>query len=339
MHSELICVNSIEVGGYIRRRARSSLSTRAGANRGAISSNRFYLVPRLIVKGTITVFSGEAGGGKTHLAFWLSHKIASAGEIFGEKCQQHPVLYLTRENPLEYAADILKRLNIEDGADKNLIVWGDWLEEPAPSPASPHILEWVSKCPVSPYIVVDPLVAFLDGQNENDSAVMRPFLNQGRTLIRAGACGVLLLHHPGKAESSKVYRGSSDLKPAIDSGYTLSNLGEGKLETLRLKSFKIRFLAQKHELVLHYREGGFVPDERPAAVYETVTEQLKKLLQDLPGTTKTEFENAAHAHGLTRRRARQFVESGVLRNTISTEKGPRNANYYTLKTPPAEAGN
>lgn len=58
-----------------------------------------FLVPGLIVKGTVTVISGEAASGKSHLAFWLSHKIASGGEILGESCQQHPVLYLTRENP------------------------------------------------------------------------------------------------------------------------------------------------------------------------------------------------------------------------------------------------
>jgi RecA-family ATPase len=81
----------------------------------------------------------------------------------------------------------------------------------------------VKQCAVSPFIIIDSLAAFFEGEDENDAAAMRAFIDEGRVLLKAGACGILILHHSGKSESSKTYRGSSDLKAAIDSGYVLVN--------------------------------------------------------------------------------------------------------------------
>jgi len=295
-----------------------------------------FLVPGLLVKGTLTVLSGEASAGKTTLALWLADSIANGREILGAPCGQHPVLYLTRENPVDYVGDILRRLKIQDGPATNLTIWGDWLEESPPVPAAPHILQWVGECESPPFVVIDSLIAFFDGGNENDATEMRSFLNQGRTLLRAGACGVLFLAHPGKSEASKEFRGSSDLKPAIDAGYKLSNSGDGMLERLILKSFKVRFLAQKRELLLHYRDSGFVSDERPAAVYETNTQILTKLLAANPAISTIDFEKAAQEKGVTRIRARQFLDTGVLSGTVRREKGRNNRYFHTLVEPSRE---
>jgi hypothetical protein len=296
-----------------------------------------FLVPGLLVKGTLTVLSGEASAGKTTLALWLADLIARGAAVFGERCQQHPVLYLTRENPVDYMADIVRRLKIKNGQDSNLHIWGDWVEESAPAPAAAHILAWVSDCQPPPFVIIDSLIAFFDGKNENDSAEMRAFLNQGRALMRAGACGVLFLHHPGKAESAKVYRGSSDLGPAIDAGYVLHNSGDGILERLHLKLFKPRFLAQKRELLLNYREGtGFVSEERPAVVQQSRTQLLSKLLASMPRCTAKEFEDAAQRRGEIRWRAREFLKNGIDNGSIQLERGAHNKCCHSLASPDRE---
>ena len=292
-----------------------------------------FLVPGVLIKGTLTLLSGEASGGKTTLALWFSDLIARGAEVFGERCQQHPVLYLTKENPVDYMADIARRLNIENGPDSNLYIWGDWTEEAPPAPAASHILQWVSECRESPFVVVDSLIAFFDGQNENDAKEMRAFVNQGRQLMRAGACGVLFLHHPGKAESAREYRGSSDLKPAIDAGYIMHNSGDGILERLHLKLFKPRFLAQKRELLLVYRDGWFVSDDRPTAVQESNAKILTRLLAANPGIGTEDFKRAAQTKGVTQTRARQFLDDGVHCGTIQRETGRHNRHSHTLVEP------
>jgi predicted ATP-dependent serine protease len=287
-----------------------------------------FLVPGLLVSGDLTVISGQASAGKTTFCMYLGLMIATGRAAFGGQCEKHPILYMTRENSVTFMADITRRFHIDNGAGTNFYIWGDWCEESAPVPTAANIVTWVSTCKPAPFVIVDSLIAFFDGKDENSSVEMRAFLNQGRTLLRAGACGVLFIAHPGKVD--KMLRGSSDLIPAIDAGFFVSNSGDGKLEKLYLKAFKTRFLAQKSEVVLNYQADGFTVDERPTAVYEGVTERLKKLLAQLPGTTKTQFENAAQEKGLTRRDARHFLDKGFLNKWILREKGPRNSWFYRL---------
>ena len=293
-----------------------------------------FVVPDLIPEGTITVISGPSEAGKTTLMVWLCDAVARGGELFGEQCEQHAVLFLTKENPVTYIRDITSRLKVDDGKGTNLIFWGDWLPEDPPAPASSHIQSWVSQCQTSPVVVVDSLIAFFDGDNENDAAQMRAFVNQGRKLLKAGAVAVIFLHHPGKSETSQEYRGSSDLKPAIDTGYKLTNSGDGKLDRLYLKAFKARFSKQRREMVLLYTENdgraSFVSDERPTAIHETVTQQLRNLLEQNPGSTVSEFEKAAMAKGITQIRARNYLKDGVACGMIIRGDGPHNKKYHHL---------
>lgn len=287
-----------------------------------------FLIPSLIVSGDLNVMSGEASAGKTTLCMYLGGLIATGAEAFGGQCEQHPVLYMTRENGVDFVADITRRLNIDNGPSSGLHIWGDWCQEPAPVPAAAHILAWVSTCKPAPFIIIDSLIAFFDGKDENSAVEMRAFLNQGRLLLRAGACGVLYIAHPGKVD--KMLRGSSDLKPAIDAGFFVSNTGDGKLERLYLKTFKTRFLAQKSELLLDYHDGGFTSEARPAVIREDNRQRLTKLLADMPACTKAEFEKAAMAKGATQIRARRFLEEGVACGAITQEKGPHNKLLHTL---------
>jgi hypothetical protein len=285
-----------------------------------------FVVPGMLVRDTLTLLSGPPSAGKTTFALWLAKLISTGAEIFGGTCLQHPVLYLTRENPVNYIADIARRLHLNNGPGTNVLLWGDWAEEPAPSPAAACICSWVSEHRA--FVIIDSLIAFFDGQNENDSREMRAFINQGRALLREGACGILILHHPGKAESAKTYRGSSDLEPAIDAGYYLSNSGDRVLERLYLKLWRPRFTGQKQDLVFHYRNNGFVADERRAAVYETVSQQLKNVFKDNQGCTVTEFVRAAKARGLPENKARSYLADGVEAGTIVVEQGSHNRKFH-----------
>ena len=119
-------------------------------------------------------------------------------------------------------------------------VWGQWVGEDPPSAGGAIVLEWVARCDPKPLIIVDSVIAFHPGA-ENDSNETRKYMAQYRMLTALGAT-VVLLHHIGKSETSRDYRGSSDYKASIDIGYKLTNLGDGaRLSTLELKPFKQRF--------------------------------------------------------------------------------------------------
>jgi KaiC/GvpD/RAD55 family RecA-like ATPase len=293
-----------------------------------------FVVPGLIPKGTVSLISGPAESGKTTFTLWLADAIAQGRRFMGDDCSRHPVLYLTRENPAEYIVDLLNRLRIEDGPGTNLQIWGGWQEETPPPPASAHLLAWVTDSAVAPLIIVDSLISFYDG-DENSAGEIRQFFHQCRRLIQAGAAAVILLHHPGKSETANIYRGSSDILPAVDALYKLTNSGDGRLEKLYLKAHKARFSAQRRELVFEYRDGGFEVDERPQAVRETIGEQLKNLLATLAGSTKTEFVRAAQAKQIPRRRTGQFLDEGLKGGWIRRERGLGNTSFYYPATPEA----
>jgi len=80
--------------------------------------------------------------------------------------------------------------------------------------------------------------------------------------------------------------------------------------------------------VFHYRNNGFVADERRAAVYETVSQQLKNVFKDNQGCTVTEFVRAAKARGLPENKARSYLADGVEAGTIVVEQGSHNRKFH-----------
>ena len=59
-----------------------------------------WLIEGIIPLGSITLLSGESGGGKTWLAYAIAGAVARAESFADLKVQQRPVLYLDGENPL-----------------------------------------------------------------------------------------------------------------------------------------------------------------------------------------------------------------------------------------------
>ncbi|MBK9166581.1 MAG: AAA family ATPase [Bryobacterales bacterium] len=272
---------------------------------------RFTVEP-FLVGGGITLLTGDAGGGKSSLATHWAARAAFDGV---------PCLVLDRENPLAIVRDRFARLRIDDGP--SLTVWGGWHVEEAPDPGAAVILEWVQRCTIKPLIVVDSFSAFLR-DDENSVKPVREFFHRLRRLADVG-CTILLLHHPGKSGSD--YRGSSDIKAAIDAGYLLTNLGEGRLDVMRLKPFKSRVLAD--DVVMRYDDGRFTVDA--AGPVRTITESLAALLREHPGVATSEFEELASSRGIARDRARRWLKDAVAAGKVRVERGEKNRQFHTFK--------
>jgi hypothetical protein len=268
-----------------------------------------YLREPELPEAAVVALTGDAGCGKSSIALsWTA-----------EASKARPALILDRENPLAIIAERFSRLGIAE--TQALKVWGGWLPEEAPAPGCPLILDWVSRCDLKPIVLVDSMVAFLEG-DENSSNDVRAFLHQARRLANLGAV-VVVIHHDGKSDTARDFRGSSDFKAAIDQAYHVTNFGpDGRLGTIRLRCYKSRF-GNTGDVVYHYRDGLFVRDEDRLAPVKTVTQQLTELLSINAGVTKAEFENMAAEKGLGRNRARDFANGPRVRR----EKGMKNRLY------------
>lgn len=186
-----------------------------------------------------------------------------------------------------------------------------------------------------PLVIVDSLVSFHTG-SENNASEVRAYMHGYRQLANLGAT-VILLHHSGKGDTSREYRGSSDIKASVDVAYHLSNLGDpSRLGTLRLKAFKTRFVTLT-ELILTYRDGRFEAGQQEARA--TIYDHLVLLLKANQGITASKFEALAQDKGLGRDRARNFLNDGIKTGRIRVEKGTHNTRSHTFVDDRNEAEN
>jgi hypothetical protein len=271
-----------------------------------------YIREPELPKGTIVALTGDSGSGKSTLVTAWARDAAV------------PVLFLDRENPVGVVIDRLNRLAFEDCPRSRF--WGGWLPEEAPLPDSPVVIEWVKSCNPRPLLVVDSFIAFRGG-NENDAGETRSFMHRCRRIADLGAT-VVIIHHDGKSETARDFRGSSDFKAAIDLGFHVTNFGDGHLDKLVLRPFKVRIQVAS-EISYEYADGRFIRRGRTEA-QQTISEQLATILRMNPGVTSRKFEELAISRSIARQRAREFLGTGVLAGSISRETGAKNLKKHSL---------
>jgi DnaB-like helicase N terminal domain/AAA domain len=277
-----------------------------------------YLREPELPSGCVTALTGAPASGKSTLLLAWARELVRGGI---------PVLILDRDNPLNVISERFARLGIADEA--LLRYWGGWLPEEAPMPDDPRVVEWVRSCNPRPLVIVDCAAAYMAGGDENNAGEMRKFIRRCRRLADLGAT-LNLVHHDGKAETAKDYRGSSDFLAAVDVAYHVSNYSsDGSLDQVRLRPYKHRFGCLR-QILYHYRDGRMVRDDAPAAPAKVKAEQLTELLRRNPGIGQRDYERLVVAAGTPRRQAREWLETGVRAGEIRCERGTHNKRRYYL---------
>ena len=276
-----------------------------------------YLREPELPRHALVALTGDSGSGKSTLASAWAGEAAAAGI---------PVLILDRENPLSVVAERLRRLGITDGPMFKYC--GGWLEQGVPGPDSAAVIDWVKSCEPRPLVIVDSMAAF-HGGDENDAGDTRAFMQQCRTLVDLGAT-VILIHHEGKADTAKDYRGSSDFKAAVDVAFHVSNFPgpDGRLGMIRLRCYKSR-LGFAGELIYHYRDGRFERGQGREA-FKTVVEQLTAILRENPGIDGKSLDKRCTAAGLGRDRCRELLKTWEGLGKVRILKGEKNRSEYYL---------
>jgi hypothetical protein len=286
-----------------------------------LESHCEWCVPDMIARGSVTLISAESGTGKTWLGYFLAGRVAHGRDALGRAVRRSRVLYLDGENPLYMVKQRLFDLGIAETPD--LTIWGGWNTWPPPGPESPVVVKFVREH--MPLIVYDSLIEFHPG-SEQSSTETRAFMRRFRALANLGAT-VVILHHTGKAPTSKEYRGSSDIKAAVDTAYLLERVDENtpEIRKLLLKCFKGR-LALAQNFSMEFRRGlGFVPAESS----KTVSEIIEDLLREHPGFNQSQIIKLCVARGCSKSQVQKALKNGKW----DTGKGPKNATLYVLPKP------
>jgi len=182
-------------------------------------------------------------------------------------------------------------------------------------------------------------VAFHPG-SEQDATETRRFLDRFRRLGNLGAT-VLVIHHTGKAETAKIYRGSSDIKAAVDLAFVFGRLSGGAdhgLGRLRLRQFKNR-LAEETTVVVEWTGNGFSICSDPQTLAQgTDRNVIEEILKQNPGANQRELIELARERGVTYHRARSALDTGTREGWLDVSTGNRGQKIYSLADEPCWVG-
>ncbi len=179
-----------------------------------------WVVEGLVTESAVTLLTGDSGVGKSTFGLAVAGAVAHGVPFVGFPTMQRRVLYVDGENPGGVVRERLGRLGIAE--TDALTVWGGWNEVAPKGPYYSGVIEWVHEH--RGLIVYDSLIQFHPG-SEQDSSETRRYMSQFRALANAGA-SVLLLHHTGKGENARQYRGSTDIKASVDLAFVLEEVGD-----------------------------------------------------------------------------------------------------------------
>jgi hypothetical protein len=166
-----------------------------------------------------------------------------------------------------------------------------------------------------------------------------------RALANLGAT-VLILHHTGKTPTSKEYRGSSDIKAAVDMAYCLESevTLAGGIHRLTLRNFKAR-IALGRDLGLEFvPKKGFIGCEVPDQ--PTARDAMQTIIEIVaahPGSNQSQIVALAQQAAISKHQVEDCLKDGP----FNRERGNRNEWLYTLAEkaqtpklpPPIEEGN
>jgi KaiC/GvpD/RAD55 family RecA-like ATPase len=264
-----------------------------------------WIVDGMIPEGSVNLISAESGTGKTWFAYAMAGAVARGEPFLGLTVKQMPVLYIDGENPLALVKNRLSNLVIPKIA--NLGIWGGWAKEPPPGPSEKVVEVFARES--RGLIIWDSLIEFHTGE-ESSATDTRKYMKDFRKLANSGAT-ILLLHHTGKSGTSKRYRGSSDIKAAVDTAYLLTKgtniVGSDRLRHLKMTNFKSRF-AEGRNFQMEFTAGkGFCAVGDSNANDTNNDAVLGSLITNEP-INGTKFKLLARARGISREAAEAFLK-------------------------------
>jgi len=280
-----------------------------------------WSVEGMIAQASITLICAESGTGKTWIGYYIAGCVAHGLPVLGRPVRQCKVLYLDGENPLCVAKQRLFDLGISE--TPNLTVWGGWNLSPPVGPQNPLVVEFARRH--QGLIIYDSLIEFHPG-SEQSSTETRAFMRHFRTLANLGATPIVL-HHTGKAETSKLYRGSSDIKAAVDTAYLLARTTQHpeELGELSMTCFKARLAPGQNFGMEFKKRQGFIPCE--AFMFTRTAEQIiTEILEANPNSNQTTIVDLGVKQGCTKRQIENCLRAGKW----GKSRGPKNSTLYSL---------
>jgi len=236
--------------------------------------NLEFLFEGFLPFGYLTVLTGEAGAGKTFLAYGLVKTAIKRGI---------KVVYLDADNSLPYIKQNLEDFGLIQELKERLFILSRQRADLSINKDNPHwkavkrLLKNVGRC----LVVVDTLGAFTRGYDPNSDKDMREVMSELKEL-RDGGHAVLVLHHTQKYASvddklppELKYRGSGVVKADADGLFYVQREGN----TYLLQAGKLRFMGSPLVKITLLEGGAKVETQTPENKEEREAKRLLDLME------------------------------------------------------------
>jgi hypothetical protein len=279
---------------------------------------RQWLVPGMLLMGTVGLLYGDGGTGKSLLAMQLAVAVATSRAWLNKPVKSGGAIYYSCEDNKDEIhrrlADICRSQCITT-ADLGHLMLADMAGAPetllasigkktgAMSPTAVfNDLDRMATGLKPALVVVDTLADVFPG-NENDRAQARHFIGLMRQLARKHGCAVLLLAHPSLtgmatgtgASGSTAWNNSVRSRLYFDRVKTDGE--EGDPDARRLRTMKSNYGAIGEEVAVRWQQGVFVPSHTPLAseAYARADGVFLALIRENAALGRTFTDARAHA--------------------------------------------
>lgn len=288
----------------------------------------------LIIRRTITLWSGKDGVGKSYLTEALGAAIAAGDEFCGMSTRKMPVVIIDYQNAQEIVQWRLRKILNGSEAPPGFKIWGGWCEPAMRLPTFAdadkddsndtgfdQLLALAEE--TKGLIIID---IFRDSHNEEEdsSTAMKPIMKKARMLVRAGAT-VILVHHTSRSEDSDG-RGSTAIRAECE---TVILQSREKDDSVRLEIKKESTKGRTGSSIYidaDFAEGKFVARKHSpqSEEDENEIERATAILKENGPLSQNQF---AQLLGDNRSQKLKFIARHVGKAWRIT-RGPRNSLVY-----------
>jgi len=285
----------------------------AGSRDGVAVADREFIIHKLAPAGLVTMFTAPGGGGKSHIALYLSTCAAMGVNAYGLKTSQTTAIYITAEDDddenhrrligaanalgvsLAGIGDKLFVCSLVAFRDKGLVRVDLNSNKMTVLPLFEVIRERILATGAR-FVVLDNVAHFFEG-NENIRAHVAGFIGLLNSLALETGAAIILISHPNKAGDS--FSGSTAFQNQVRSHIHLE-VDANDPDARTLKLMKANYARLEEPLRLRWHNGAFrlestiPPGESSAAGRERQEEQ--RFLECLKARNDAERPVSMHAN-------------------------------------------
>jgi RecA-family ATPase len=209
------------------------------------------VVEGFIPGSSLVMFAGDGGIGKSYVALEMALQVARGRPWLGMKTTQTPVLYLDCENRdwrqalrVEY---ISNGRSLDRGTEYPVTIEFE-VDVTLDSDENAQVLRQMIEDDHAGLVILDSLVDFLDGLDENSNPEMAMVCKRLRGIIDETGATIVAIHHVSKGSAGKNWqtsRGASALKDNCDCSIQVIRSGNGTGDILTMRHDKAKDFAYK----------------------------------------------------------------------------------------------